>query len=86
MSPLSRMFPELDNGLYMNLGYVLTADLSPEIGIVLQATEQALGYSVEGMVGDEIIMLLKHGDNPDLARELRAAITIFNSVIEFLDN
>lgn len=81
MSPLSRMFPELENSLYLNAGWIITSSLSPEIGIVLQATEQALGYPVEGRVGDDIIMLLKHGDNPDLARELRSAITVYNSVL-----
>jgi hypothetical protein len=80
MSYLSYRFPELENGLYLNLGYVLTASLCPEIGIVLSAAEVVLGYPVEGMVGDEIAMLLKQHGNTDLAKELRSAITIYNSV------
>lgn len=80
MSPLSRIFPELENSLYLNAGWIITASLSPEIAIVLSAAEQVLGYPVDGMIGDEIIMLLKHSDNPDLARELRAAVTLYNSI------
>lgn len=80
MSPLSRMFPELENSLFMHLGYVITADLSPEIGIVLHAAENVLGYSADGMIGDDIILALRQRGENDLCRELRSAITLYNSI------
>lgn len=79
MSPLSRLFPELENSLYMHLGYILSGSLSPEIAIVLSAAENALGYSVDGLIGDEIILALRQRGENDLCRELRSAITIYNA-------
>lgn len=80
MSPLSRMFPELENSLFMHLGYIITASLSPEIAIVLSAAENVLGYSADGMIGDDIILALRQRGENDLCRELRSAITLYNSI------
>ncbi len=80
MQPLRTLFIELENNTYANPGYVLTSDLSPEIGIILQSAESALGYSCENMTGDRIILALRAKNEIDLIKELRSAITIYNAV------
>lgn len=82
MVNLRSYFPELEaaNNLYLNLGHFLHGDLSPEIGIVLDAAETALGRPVEGLTGDEITRALRATGNADLAIELRAVVTLYNAV------
>lgn len=78
MSPLSTRFTELNNGLYMNAGHILSRELSPELNFVLDSVQCALGQSLDGCTGDYILMVLRQRGETDLCRELRSAITLYN--------
>lgn len=83
MPPLSTCFAELHNGLYMNAGHILSRELSPELNIILDSVQAALGRSLDGCTGDYILMVLRQRGEADLCRELRSAITLRNAEVNY---
>lgn len=64
--------------MYMNAGCILHRDLSPELNIVLDSVQVALGQSYEGCTGDYVLMTLRQRGELDLCKELRSAIMLCN--------
>lgn len=81
MRHLSTLFPMLEeeNRLYIHPGHFLNYGLCPEIDMILDIAGDVLGWPVDGLTGDEIILKLKARQEFDLVKELRTTISIYNA-------
>lgn len=83
MSKLTDLFPALqDNAIYAHPGWIIRDGMCSELDLILDVIEQVLGQSYDNCTGDYIILALKRAGELDLVRELRTAITIYNSEVE----